>query len=65
MTAKTWAVVVVLALQYGTLSDAGGGRTTLTMAACAGISFWPVPFFSTIQSEMAVQFGSPAQAGAW
>lgn len=30
-----------------------------------GISFWPVPFFSTIQSEMAVEFGSEAAMGAW
>ena len=30
-----------------------------------GISFWPVPFFSTIQTEMAVSFGSRAAMGTW
>lgn len=27
-----------------------------------GISFWPVPFFSTIQGNMAAQFGQPVLA---
>ena len=45
VTAKTWAVVIVLALSYG-------------------VSFWPVPYFSTIQTQMATQFGSPTY-GTW
>jgi MFS family permease len=35
------------------------------LAASYGISFWPVPFFSTIQSEMAVELGSQAVQGTW
>ncbi|KAK3683274.1 hypothetical protein LTR37_020387 [Vermiconidia calcicola] len=46
VTAKTWAVVVVLAMSYG-------------------ISFWPVPFFSTIQSTMAASFGANPAYGTW
>jgi len=30
-----------------------------------GISFWPVPFYSTIQSLLAVEFGSTAAQGTW
>lgn len=30
-----------------------------------GASFWPVPFYSQIQSEMAVSFGSEAGQGTW
>lgn len=36
-----------------------------TMAFSYGISFWPVPFFSTIQSEIVVSFGSAAAEGTW
>ncbi|KAH0827271.1 hypothetical protein FOPE_00024 [Fonsecaea pedrosoi] len=45
VTAKTWAVVITLAISYG-------------------ISFWPVPFFSTIEIQIATQFGAPA-SGTW
>lgn len=30
-----------------------------------GISFWPVPFFSTIQSSMAAELGGRAVQGTW
>lgn len=35
------------------------------MALSYGASFWPVPFFSTIQSEVAVDLGSQASSGTW
>lgn len=35
------------------------------LAASYGISFWPVPFFSTIQSQMSLSFGSSAAMGTW
>ncbi|KAK4936557.1 hypothetical protein LTR10_022606 [Elasticomyces elasticus] len=37
----------------------------VVLAASYGISFWPVPFFSTIQSQMAADFGSQAVLGTW
>ncbi|KAH7072381.1 fungal trichothecene efflux pump-domain-containing protein [Paraphoma chrysanthemicola] len=37
----------------------------VVLAASYGISFWPVPFFSTIQSQMAVSFGASAAQGTW
>jgi MFS family permease len=37
----------------------------VVLAASYGISFWPVPFFSTIQSQMAAEFGSAPVQGAW
>ncbi|KAI1620443.1 fungal trichothecene efflux pump [Exophiala viscosa] len=35
-----------------------------TLAFSYGISFWPVPFFSTIETQIATQFGSPG-GGTW
>ncbi|KAK4959113.1 hypothetical protein LTR10_003912 [Elasticomyces elasticus] len=55
---------------YGVL-EADGVVTMKTwavvvvLAASYGISFWPVPFFSTIQSGMAAKFGAEAAEGAW
>lgn len=68
VTAKTWAVVVVLSLSYG--MDHTLMFTTLVSCMSlyngnTGISFWPVPFFSTIQSSMAEQFGANPAQGAW
>ncbi|KIW79185.1 hypothetical protein Z517_05797 [Fonsecaea pedrosoi CBS 271.37] len=37
----------------------------VTLSFAYGISFWPVPFFSTIQSEIAASFGSAAGLGTW
>jgi len=37
----------------------------VVLAASYGISFWPVPFFSTIQGGMATSFGSEAAQGTW
>jgi len=37
----------------------------VVLAMSYGISFWPVPFFSTIQSGMAAGFGAEAAEGAW
>lgn len=37
----------------------------MVLAASYGISFWPVPFFSTIQSQMALSFGSTPGMGTW
>jgi MFS family permease len=42
-----------------------GDLLSQVLAASYGISFWPVPFFSTIQSEMAVELGSQAVQGTW
>lgn len=30
-----------------------------------GFSFWPVPFFSTIQNQMAASFGASPRMGTW
>ncbi|KAK5111045.1 hypothetical protein LTR62_005420 [Meristemomyces frigidus] len=35
------------------------------LALSYGLSFWPVPFFSTIQSKMAASFGSDPAMGTW
>lgn len=35
------------------------------LAFSYGISFWPVPFVSTIQSEIATSVGSSAANGTW
>ena len=35
------------------------------LAASYGISFWPVPFFSQIQSQMSASFGSNPAEGTW
>nr|OQO28755.1 hypothetical protein B0A51_02524 [Rachicladosporium sp. CCFEE 5018]OQO32478.1 hypothetical protein B0A51_00267 [Rachicladosporium sp. CCFEE 5018] len=37
----------------------------VVLAASYGLSFWPIPFFSTIQGTMAVEFGSNAAQGTW
>jgi MFS family permease len=36
-----------------------------TMSIAYGASFWPVPFFSTIQSQVALSLGSEASQGTW
>lgn len=40
-------------------------NTMKTLAFSYGTSFWPVPFFSTIQGEMAAQLGAAAAQGTW
>jgi hypothetical protein len=35
------------------------------MSLSYAASFWPVPFFSQIQSEIAVEVGASAGEGAW
>ncbi|KEF54129.1 uncharacterized protein A1O9_09924 [Exophiala aquamarina CBS 119918] len=37
----------------------------VVLAMSYGISFWPVSFFSIIQSQMAVELGERAAEGAW
>ncbi|EXJ89763.1 hypothetical protein A1O3_02830 [Capronia epimyces CBS 606.96] len=37
----------------------------VTLSFSYGVSFWPVPFFSTIQPEIAASFGSPPAYGTW
>jgi MFS family permease len=64
VTFKTWAVVVVSFLLPRS-SETPGLIAKQVLAASYGISFWPVPFFSTIQSQMAVELGSEAAMGTW
>lgn len=48
--------------------DAVTAKTWLVvfvLASSYGISWWVVPFISTIQSQMAVEFGSQAALGTW
>jgi MFS family permease len=63
VTLKTWAVVTV---SSPIRSDPSSYLCVCqVLAASYGISFWPVPFFSTIQNEMAVSFGSSPAMGSW
>lgn len=64
VTAKTWAVVIVSVLNDTNYSLCANANLSQTLALSYGISFWPVPFFSTIQTAMATDFGQP-QLGAW
>jgi MFS family permease len=64
VTMKTWAVVLVSLIYQSELATTGD-LLLQVLAASYGISFWPVPFFSTIQSEMAVELGSQAIQGTW
>jgi hypothetical protein len=64
VTAKTWAVVIVSLLNLRRLLTVDDANHPKTLALSYGISFWPVPFFSTIQSTIATDFGAP-QLGAW
>jgi len=63
VTPKTWAVVAV-GFRHIKHADHLLIINFKTLAFSYGISFWPVPFFSTIQTQMATQFGSPG-GGTW
>lgn len=64
VTKKTWLVVMVGHLSL-VLNDSEWLTCNKTLAFSYGVSFWPVPFFSTIQTQIVTEFGTSPLYGTW
>lgn len=63
VTLKTWLVVIVSVLSSAQREQPL--KRFQVLSASYGISFWPVPFFSQIQTQMSASFGSEPAMGTW